>query len=830
MVDSLINKILSVIINGVLYPSIGVAVMIVLVIVAGFCQTFVGALYRTIVINGGFLNYSRLNTTISDVFNGFAGINSINVSSAITTIAIVIVAISTVTTGIKLIVAPINGKEQESPINFLTKLIVVALLLAFYPTIVELITSGMEALNKCKFLNLADDDGTIYTSIVSVFSIAVSAYVSWDSVAVVQQIIMIIVYVAIAKDMFAASLMFVERFIAFAVYLFLGPICIAMYTNKETENVTKDWFMGILSQAIAIFLTCLLFNMFFAQMLNMSELVGGTLESFISNFFGNEVEDTLTGAIGLTPLAKLVSLLAILELAKNSEKFVNMLGFKTMPSQDTFRGFMGGLATIGTAAMAAGKAAQGVGKLKDWKQGTGRRDGYKALAQSLKNDPKTTNMTPQQKVDYMGKQLGNKIVQDGIRKPITENSATGQKILKDNNIIKPDKNSDKYKGTEGKKKFNNDMKTYQDNANKVLNDYNKSNSYVASLGSEQYEKEARNFAQQKGLEYDKMDATGKDKLREDYVRERAASVVTDNKDEINSQAKQAGLGTEAADIMTVSAQQSAAQSFITKDKVENMKDVTLGEFNSAYGTNFKGDEDSAMVAAKSENGQKAYIAMLDEKDGTKSPSVVMLNDNNELLKGQEHINAANSFAKSGFSFTNSDGKIQTISSKEFDFNERQTQEDGQTIATKLNPDGQLHQIKDGQWAYVQVADADKNGAFNGFKYSEPVSSANSNIQIIQDPTGRADNTVVTTPTIIAPNENGDVEPLPEKPIIAAKEAEKEEEHQNHEKLQKDYWKESKANWKKQNELIDKKIETEDAKIENLKARTENLNNRKEKNK
>ena len=58
-----------------------------------------------------------------------------------------------------------------------------------------------------------------------------------------------------------AGITFIERMFSFALYVLLGPIFIAFYVTEETSEITKTWFMGILAQLFAIFVSTLCWYM-----------------------------------------------------------------------------------------------------------------------------------------------------------------------------------------------------------------------------------------------------------------------------------------------------------------------------------------------------------------------------------------------------------------------------------------------------------------------------------------------------------------------------------------------------------------------------------------
>lgn len=109
-------------------------------------------------------------------------------------------------------------------------------------------------------------------------------------------------------------------------------------------------------------------------------------------------------ALGLTGLAQFAILLALLELVKTSEQIINMLGLRTMPSNDAFRSMFAGYGLMTQAARGIKGAANKVGKVKDRFQGTGRKTGYndKTTKNTTATGRKVAGMTAQKQARLQG--------------------------------------------------------------------------------------------------------------------------------------------------------------------------------------------------------------------------------------------------------------------------------------------------------------------------------------------------------------------------------------------------------------------------------------------
>ncbi len=129
----------------------------------------------------------------------------------------------------------------------------------------------------------------------------------------------ILLFLAMLTSVLGAALQYVERIISYALYVVLGPIAIAMYTNKETAQTFKDWMVGLFSQFIAILLSLVMW-ICFIHSINTSD---GSVFSYAVS-------------------------IAILGLMRNSEKILNAMGLRatTMSLGDSARSIGGALNTV----------------------------------------------------------------------------------------------------------------------------------------------------------------------------------------------------------------------------------------------------------------------------------------------------------------------------------------------------------------------------------------------------------------------------------------------------------------------------------------------------
>lgn len=293
---------------------------------------FAGTAYTLIVTEGGFTTFDGLITFIQELVSSAHGASTLN--ATISAITIIILAINIVFCGLRIMLAPMIGKESESPQAFFTKAIVAVALIFSYKYITNFVVD---------FLNAFTHSGLFSIELNTEFSGSLFQVETTDLIfnapgfvtAIGSLAVYLVLYIMLFKDLFFAAVIYIERYLSFAVYLLLGPICFAMYPNESTKNVTQEWLKGILSQIMVMVLSMFLFRIFFLQLSLMSS--------------------DANGVIGYTGLARGIVLIVLLNILKDSEQLVNMLGLRTIPSGDTARSFVQGLVgTYGTIKSAAG--------------------------------------------------------------------------------------------------------------------------------------------------------------------------------------------------------------------------------------------------------------------------------------------------------------------------------------------------------------------------------------------------------------------------------------------------------------------------------------------
>ena len=210
---------------------------------------------------------------------------------------------------------------------------------------------------------------------------------------------------AVGSSVMAASVTYAERYITLAFTAYLGPVSLAFYGSDQTEDIPKQWMLSVLQQCLGIIVSIACFAM--AIMSIGIDYTGLGMDSNASN---------LTG---------LVLCVTFLSLSRNSEKFFNALGFRTMSMEGAARAVAAGMGTlVGTAAMAMKampKATKGAVAAKgaiDTKLGRGTGAGGKVGKDGVfnLNSSKNNSAFAKAQADTNKALDANKKVKEGVNK------------------------------------------------------------------------------------------------------------------------------------------------------------------------------------------------------------------------------------------------------------------------------------------------------------------------------------------------------------------------------------------------------------------------------
>ena len=291
------------------------------------------------------------------------------VQSVIGAIAGTILALGIFFAIFSMVTGPLTDKKTSSPLKIVSKIIIWTLMVVLADQIMGVILSIFTGI-----LN-----GTSISKLVAVFEnigTPENDFFQYPTDALLGDSIML----GLGTTMLMAIIGYIERYIALGFTCFMAKISFAFGVSDETEDVPKQFFMSIGQQLIGIVLTIFLMAM------------GAMALSTDYRGFGLDSNDS--------HLMAMVFCSIFMTLSANSEKFLNVLGFKTMANGSATRAVLGGTAAVammaqrayGTVAQKAGgwalgKATSAIQASKDAKAATGafhyKKDGslgsYNAL-------------------------------------------------------------------------------------------------------------------------------------------------------------------------------------------------------------------------------------------------------------------------------------------------------------------------------------------------------------------------------------------------------------------------------------------------------------------
>lgn len=153
-----------------------------------------------------------------------------------------------------------------------------------------------------------------------------------------------------------AGLYFVERWVNFAVTIFIAPLVIPFNIDKDTRGVFKSWYSALFTQMLGIVLNLIFLIAYNVMLMN-------TPEYLLSSLFRSDSTDQ-------KQIIPVLFAIIFLRLAGNSEKILNMLGLKTMSFGEVAQAIGGNIgkafstfksAITAGATVAAGGIAGAVG-------------------------------------------------------------------------------------------------------------------------------------------------------------------------------------------------------------------------------------------------------------------------------------------------------------------------------------------------------------------------------------------------------------------------------------------------------------------------------------
>lgn len=251
------------------------------------------------------------------------------------TIGLALVVLLTISSVVKAMAASVTGDKTDPPLRVIIKAIIAILVIVFYPKILNTISSLMKAFASMFYYDMTDLQKSMTAFVENmaqgINGVLVSTGTTLKGAAalLVGNPYIYIVFVfgaALISGVITASITYIERYLSFLVYLALGPICISLSISSNMSETFKEWIKGVISQIISIFICMLCYKLFLA------EIRGAFTFETVSDLAIDYVD------LGVS--------LALLAFVKNSEKFANLLGFRTMANREAAMDFGRGMKDV----------------------------------------------------------------------------------------------------------------------------------------------------------------------------------------------------------------------------------------------------------------------------------------------------------------------------------------------------------------------------------------------------------------------------------------------------------------------------------------------------
>ena len=293
----------------------------------------------------------------------------IGVQDIIFSIAWILFGLIIAISAYKLIVGPLVGERGSSPINIFGRMILTTILIYFSSSILYLVFSAYTSLitpftqGVIPYINASASSASGANGVIGFLNSLVTSLGTGGTLSNAAEfgvhqytyILYCILSMGLGTSIITSTLSYIERYLSLAITVYLGPIALAFYGSEETSNVTKDWVMSLIQQCIGIIVNIWMFAMAF-------EAMRWNYANYVNAGWTGLPDLVMTEGYVSQKITAIVLCLAFLSLARNSEKFFNAMGFRTMPNGDLARSFATGLATLGSGAMIAMRAVGGATK------------------------------------------------------------------------------------------------------------------------------------------------------------------------------------------------------------------------------------------------------------------------------------------------------------------------------------------------------------------------------------------------------------------------------------------------------------------------------------
>lgn len=258
---------------------------------------------------------------------------------------------------LKSLFSPITGDKAESPLQVAFNTIVAALLILLFFGTSFLSQHYFVSTGKFSYENyinsgLLSTIGQLFSSfITTVFNLATTAtdkvansalkdFTAFLGTGVTDYIGMLILSAGILGSVISGAIAIVERAIQLAMFILMGPLCLAMYSNQLTRKTASTWITGIISQFIAI---------------GISLMMWGISMNALYTFLTSGADVANSTIIGRGALA-----IVFFSITGNSEELLNAIGIKTMSPMDSARMVGTGFSDMLRASNIAGNVGRNI--------------------------------------------------------------------------------------------------------------------------------------------------------------------------------------------------------------------------------------------------------------------------------------------------------------------------------------------------------------------------------------------------------------------------------------------------------------------------------------
>lgn len=306
------------------------------------------------------------------------------------------------------LIGTVTGQQADNPVMpFVRAICVIIFILIFYGNTSSLIKNNIGILPQLSKIFIKPLD-VIIPKIDELNKAAEFAGFQFTSGSanITAFVGMIIISGGILGATISGALSVLERAVTLAMYIILGPICLAFYTSKATAQAAIEWMKGLIIQFLTLDFSLILWGASMAQLVKFFEALN--TDSLIK-----ALENVVDGSIFNEAIPIGAVCIILLSITGNMEEIFGSLGFHMMSGLDSARlvgnGFRTATSTFHTVQTAARdmKVGGAIGKAVAT---AGDKLGSEKLFNFGNSMMQSAKMTP---IDSMNVGFGKKQMGDG---------------------------------------------------------------------------------------------------------------------------------------------------------------------------------------------------------------------------------------------------------------------------------------------------------------------------------------------------------------------------------------------------------------------------------